>query len=200
MPVRKKPERLPVIFHALDLEGTTKRLATVLCPRRADLMTVDTCATCDEFQRIVLHEDGTPMVCCRPAVPQRRARYVSELIRMPALCTSADTPVAMLLPYLPLKPPYDAIPVLADDASPIGITTCASLRSLVASGVASDTPLELVMSSNFVRVRRDTAVADAAALLPNSGWTGVVVVAPDGAFMGVIAESDLRAASGDIEA
>lgn len=105
-----------------------------------------------------------------------------------------------MLPYLPLKSPYDAIPILSPDARPIGLTTCGSLRSLVASGVASDTPLELVMNSRFARVTLDATLEDAAALLPSSGWRGVVVLTADGTFAGIIAESDLRAATGGLGA
>ena len=185
---------LPIVFRALDLESRTKPVPSVACPVRAELMTVGNCGRCTEFRRIEFADDGTPVLCCtsRCARQQREAR-VQNSVHVPVVCAAADTELAVILPYVGRATALDSIPVLDRDARPIGFLTVDDARRLIASGLSLDTTLAEVMSRQVVCVLPETSVDDALQLLADTDSRQLFAVAPDGTFLGIVAQRELAA-------
>lgn len=190
--------QLPIVFRALDLEDKTRPIAEVVCPVRADVMTVGNCGRCRHFRRIDFTSDGEPMLCCAPGVGRRvtdsdpgTPKRVHDLVRVPVVCTAPDTALAAVLPYLALTTHFEAIPVLGLDARPVGFLSMHDARRLYAAGVPLDTELWELMSRALVCVLPETSLTEAKRLLEETGASQLFAVSADGTFVGVVQASDL---------
>jgi len=190
---------LPVVFRALDLESKTKPVPCLVCPVRADLMTVGNCGRCTDFRRIEFDEDSRPMLHCVGGGGMAAAARdrVQDIVRVPVVCTAPDTTLAVILPYLQLGTGLDAIPVLDLEARPIGFMTVAEARRLVQAGIALDTTVEDVMSRQLVCLLPETSLSDAAEVLDATESGQLFAVAADGSFLGVVTMRDISAMTGD---
>lgn len=188
-----KTHRLPIVFRALDLEGTTKPVPTAVCPVRGDLMTVGNCGLCQDFRSIVFDEHGRPIVCCigHDESAPRAPLEVRDVLRVPVVCGAPDTTIADVLPYLDLRRPWDVFPVLDRAAKPMGVITCGELQARIATGLDVRTALTSVMNPHFARVTPRTKLSDAANARPSEGFRGAVVVTDSGDFLGLVDEGDL---------
>jgi CBS domain-containing protein len=185
---------LPVVFRSLDVEGKTKPVPTLVCPVRADVMTVGSCGRCSDFRRIEFTGDSLPVLCCTIHPDHAHAaRYerVQEVLRVPVVCTAADTTLAVVLPYLALGTALDAIPVLDSEARPIGLVTIREARRLAEAGIPLETLLSEVMSTQFVCVLPETSLSYASQLMVQTEAQRLVVVAADGAFLGLVTQHDM---------
>lgn len=195
----RKTFHLPVVFRPLDIEEFTKPQGVVLCPVRNEPVTLGTCGHCDDFARVEFDARSKPHVCCTPCFPHRprglsSARgFVKEVLRVPLLSASEGTPVSVFIPYVDLQRPWDAIPVLDRQARPIGVVSNETLRKVVE--IDHDRAIESVMSVDFARVFPWQSVAEAAAARPETAFRGVVVIAGDGTFLGMVCETDLPEAA-----
>lgn len=186
---------LPVVFRSLDVEGKTKPVPTLVCPVRADVMTVGSCGRCSDFRRIEFTEDSSPVLCCvihsdHALDGTARNERVQDVLRVPVVCTAADTTLAVVLPYLALGTALDAIPVLDSEARPIGLVTIREARRLVEAGIPLETRLSEVMSTQFVCVLPETSLSYASQLMVDTEAQRLVVVAADGAFLGLVTQHD----------
>jgi len=191
---RYRPTRhLPVVFHALDIEGKTKAVPALICPVRADLMTVGSCGRCQEFRRIEFTNDGHPVLCCSAAEDHEAdaVERVQSALQVPAVCTAPDTTLATALQYSTLATQEDAIPVLDWDSSPIGFVTVRELKQLQSAGIPPAATLSEVMSRQVVCVLPETTLADACELLAVTESAQLFVVGADGSFLGLITPHDL---------
>jgi CBS domain-containing protein len=189
-----RPTRhLPVVFHPLDVEGKTKAVAALICPERADLMTVGACGRCQEFRRIEFTHDGHPVLCCASVEDHEvdPVERVQSAVRVPAMCTAPDTTLGTALQYSALATQGDAIPVLDWDASPMGFVTARDLKQLERAGIPLTATLSEVMSCQVVCVLPETPVADACELLAVTGSAQLFVVGADGSFLGTVTPHDL---------
>jgi len=184
---------LPVVFRALDVEGKTKPVATLICPVRADVMTVGNCGRCQEFRRIEFTLSGHPVLCCAGVEEHEveAVELVQSALRVPAVCTAADTTLATALQYSTLVRSEDAIPVLDWDASPLGSIRVSDLTRLELAGVPRAATLSEVMSRQVLGVLPETTLADARELLAVTESTQLFVVGADGSFLGQVTASDL---------
>jgi CBS domain-containing protein len=196
LPIRTR--RLPIVFRALDVEGKTKPLPVLLCPAHGALMTVGNCGRCARFRRVEFTEQGAPVVACaadrdRPArsVVARDDAQVQSLVRVPSLCVAQDTPIAEILPFVGPHSSADAIPVLDEDARPIGLVSRADLRCMIASGVALSTAVSTALRTLPIRVLPETSLGEALALQTCSVRRDCVVVGADGTFLGLLPASEL---------
>lgn len=189
--MRKSPttRRLPIVFRSLDLEEKTKPVPCVVCPVRADIMTVGNCGRCPDFKRIEFSDDAQPMLRCATQLrlagatdPQR----VQAVLRVPVFCAAADTTLASVLPYLILGTAQDAIPTLDSEARPMGFVTISELRILVQAGVPLDTALVDVMSQRMTCVLPETSLEDAERRVAREDSQRLMAVNPDGTFLGCV--------------
>jgi CBS domain-containing protein len=194
--MRYRPTRhLPVVFHALDLEGKTKPVPALICPVRGDLMTVGSCGRCQEFRRIEFTSDGQPVVCCTAMERHDRdpVDRVQDTLRVPIMCTAPDSTLELVLQYSTLAQQEDPIPVLDWDSSPLGFVTLRELNQLVHAGIPPAATLSEVMSRQIVCVLPETTLDDARELLVETGSSQLFVVGADGTFLGLITPFDLAA-------
>jgi CBS domain-containing protein len=196
---RYQPTRhLPVVFHSLDVEGKTKAVPALICPVRADLMTVGSCGRCEEFRRIEFTQDGHPVLCC--AADQHgevdAEVRVQSALRVPAMCTAPDTTLETALQYAMLAEQEDAITVLDWDSNPIGFVTLRELKQLEHSGIPPTATLSEVMSQQIVCVLPETTLADACELLAVTAAAQLFVVGADGSFLGLVTPRDLAEQAG----
>jgi CBS domain-containing protein len=183
-----RPTRhLPVVFHALDIEGKTKAVPALICPVRGDLMTVGSCGRCREFRRIEFTTSGHPVLCCsEDECEADDAERVQSVLQVPAVCTASDTTLATALQYSTLAMQEDAIPVLDWDSSPIGFVTVRELQQLQSAGVPPAATLSEVMNRQVVCVLPETTLADACELLAVTEAERLFVVGVDGSFLGLV--------------
>ena len=124
--------QLPVIFQALDLEGKTKPVPTLVCPVRGDVMTVGNCGRCRDFRRVEFTEDSRPVLCCSTDhIADQPIERVQDLLRVPVVCTAPDTVLALVAPYLATGTNTDAIPVLDSAARPVGFVSIREMQRCV---------------------------------------------------------------------
>lgn len=183
--------RLPIAIRALDLEEKTKRVASVLCPKRGAMITVGNCGRCEWFRRVDFTERGTPELAC-VAAPEDDAEpracdaaKLHELVQVPNLCVAQDTPILEVLPFVGSTSGSDPIPVLDKAGRPLGVVDRTLLRERIACGVALSTPLASLMKTLLARVLPDTPLADVRAL-QSIGRRDCVVVSEDGTFLGLV--------------
>ena len=185
-----RTRRLPIVFRSLDLEEKTKPVPCVVCPVRADIMTVGNCGRCRDFRRIEFSDDAQPLLRCatqlRIAGTSSQPPRVQDVVRVPVFCAAADTTLASVLPYLILGTAQDAIPTLDSEARPMGFVTISELRILVAAGIPLDTALVDVMSQRMTCVLPETALADAERRVARENSQRLMAVNPDGTFLGCV--------------
>ena len=193
-----KKQRLPIMVRALDIEGVTMGVPTVLCPSRRDVMTVGTCRQCRGFRRLERDERGKAVLTCVPLEHVERAHLdvhaceVKDVLRVPMACAAPDTTLGSIQPYLELHQPEDVIPVLDWSARPIGLITIAGLQRLIRGGAELSCRLSSVMSVHFAVAAPSMSLADAARLPNDSEFRGVIVVDVDDTFLGLVPASELR--------
>lgn len=188
--------QLPIVFRPLDVEGKTKPVPLVWCPDRVASMTVGICGRCQQFSRVEFTELSRPVLACggrSRALRSRKPhpRQVVELARVPLLCVADDTPLGALLPQLDRLADDEWVPVLDRDARPIGLAPARDLRKLAARRVPLSTPVSLVTYSPPLCVFPDTTLDDARQMVAAHGVAVLVVVAPDGTFLGMLGARDL---------
>lgn len=196
-----KMRQLPIVFRALDLEDKTRPIAEVVCPLRADVMTVGNCGRCRHFRRIDFTPAGEPILCCAPGVGRRVTdsergipKCVHDLVRVPVVCVAPDTELAVVLPYLGWTTHLEAIPVLGWDGRPLGFFSVHEARRLYAAGVPLDTEIWELMSRALVCVLPETSLFEAKRLVEEAGALQLFAVSADGTFVGVVHGSDLLVA------
>ena len=116
---------------------------------------------------------------------------VSDVVRAPSFCAGPRTTLATVIDQSPVRAPWDAIPVLAEDARPLGLVTADALQSSHARGVSLEAPLTGLMETQLVHVQPSTSLFDAASVLFRAGTSHLIVSARDGTFLGLVAEIDL---------
>jgi CBS-domain-containing membrane protein len=124
---------------------------------------------------------------------------VQEKVQLPHVCASVDTPLASLLPYADTLQPWEAIAVLDAQARPVGIMMGAELQRLRANRSDPTLRLQRIMSTSFATVFPCMSLVDAARLRANNCFRGVIVVAEDETFLGVVSEPDLERARGPVD-
>ena len=186
--------RLPVVFHPLDLECKTKPVPALVCPVRGDVMTAGGCGRCRDFRSIEFDEHSRPVLVCSAHRGERRpSECVQDLLRVPLVCTAADTKLALIVPHLRLGALHDAIPVLDLQARPIGVVSLRELERLVDAGIPLDTMMCEVMSRLFVCVPPDAELEYASELLSQTQAAQLFAVAADGTFLGLLSHAEIRA-------
>jgi len=191
----KEPPRT-VAFRALDVESATTPIASVLCPCRGSQLPTANCCHCDSCQQIEFLEQGSFVSCAarRPARLERaRALRVSDVVRTPAFCAGPLTTLSALVaaPELRVACEWEAIPVLASDARPLGLITVAALSRTLAADIAPETPLLELMDTQLACVTPSMSLFDAARRLFGARASHLVVTAAGGTFLGLVAEIDL---------
>lgn len=191
-----KPLRQRIVFHTLDLEGLSKPVPTVLCPARAERVTVEGCTQCVDFRRVELDDDAAPVLCCANVAASLPAdMHTSKVIAalfVPSVCVSPDTPMLALLPYLDRSPPWNIIPVIDREARVLGVIDVDVVSRELKSGLALDVAVGDVMSTCFAMVTPNTRVCDAASQRPDIGFRGVIVVTPLGRLVGLVPEHEFE--------
>lgn len=186
------PHPLSVAPRPLDFEGVTSPIPSVLCPRAGSRLPVVNCCHCDSFQEIAFGQHGCAVKCsARGASVRTRATRVSDIVRAPVFCAGPLTTLATASAHGELRAPWDAIPVLAQDARALGLITAAGMQLWHARGIASDCPLSGLMETELLHVEPSTSLLDAVKLLLGGSGSHLVVSAPDGKFLGLVAEIDL---------
>jgi CBS-domain-containing membrane protein len=197
----RKPVRLlPISFDALDLEGRTKAVPTVSCPRLAgEQRPLALCGGCGNCSQVVLASatvltltcawldtDECGQASCTP-------RWVHEFTHAPTLCVASDTRMSVLANRLP-RDATDPVPVLNHDAVLIGIVHASDFHAALGVPGARDTSVVDVMSAAPPRIRFDAAAIDAARLLSYDDTPRLAVVGAHGKFLGMITRADLQVA------
>lgn len=198
----RKTVRLPVVFRPLDLERRTKAQGTVMCPTRNEPVTVGACGHCEMFVRVEFDADSKAQICCAPRPVHLHLTHaieqpsvVQDLVRVPMLSVSHDTPIAAMQPYLDLQRPWQFIPVLDDAARPVGLISNEKLRRELGASADPERTFATVMSTQFARIFPWQSIDDAATAQAGDEFRGVVVVAADGTFVGLLTEYDLSNAA-----
>ena len=174
-------------------------MQTVLCPVRYNPITVGNCRQCRDFRRIEHSDAGTAVVCCgsRESARQRsRTVSVHEKVQLPHVCASIDTPLATLLSHADTLQPWEAIVVLDFQVRPVGIIMGAELHRLRANRSDPTQLVQRIMSTSYATVFPCMSLVDAAQLRGHNCFRGVIVVAEDETFLGVVSESDIERARG----
>ena len=197
--ITQKVARLPIATRALDIEDLTRPVQVVMCPARNNIITVGNCRQCRAFRQIEQGNKGAWLSCSGVRGPVTRSTSsasVQEHVHLPHLCASIASSLATLLANADTLQPWEAIPILDFQTRPVGVALAADLQQLSGSGCDPALRVEQWMSTSFVTVFACMSLADAAQLRANSRFRGVVVVADDDTFLGVVSEPDLDRACG----
>lgn len=194
------PRRLPVVFHALDLERKTKDVPCVICPVRRDLMALGGCAYCSEFTRVDFDAEARPVLSCRPRSPRVTSAASSsgvrviDVMRMPLIVAAAESALDSARPYLELGCTSDVIVVLDKFTRPVGLVSVGQLR-LALTAMSEEETQEVTFASIMDRsiscVTPDTSLQDAAAVLARSEAPRLCVVSIEGTFLGLVTRAEL---------
>jgi CBS-domain-containing membrane protein len=197
---RKPVRQLPVSFDALDLEGRTKAVPLVACPRvGAERQPLALCGRCGNCEQVRLESGSEFTLTCAWSDRDERAqadcatRWVHEFARVPALCVALDTRMSVLTGLF-AQDASDPVPVLNRDAVLIGIVHASDFHAALAAPRVRDRSVVDVMSAAPPRIRFDAAAVDAQRLLSHDDTPCLAVVGAHGRFLGLLTREDLRVA------
>lgn len=191
----EQSQTLPISFRPLDVEGRSRTLPLLYCPKRRAALTANTCARCEHFRRVAFDSDRAPVLEC---IDTRTAQGAAELpssvqdvLRLPPMCAALDTTISRLLVSLGAGYDHQLVPVLDTSGKPRGYVTRALLEEKLQGGVSMDNVLGEVMTPFLTRVEPRTSLDDAARLIGCSCSGHLVVTDEQGSLLGVVSAEDL---------
>lgn len=199
------------IRSVLDASGHSNESASVFCPQRQASTDLEHCRTCERVSSVVEDEAGRPtaLECQRPddAATEESENSLFETHVLSALLKVRVGEVmgrgvlcvrpAMALPSLAqlmVRRGIEAVPVVNEQAQPIGLVTKTELLkdSLLADGRTAKTVRD-AMVIGILKISEDEPLDRAASLMAYENLSFLPVVNQQGAVVGILSAVDVLA-------
>jgi hypothetical protein len=193
----ERTRALPIAFRPLDVEGRSKPVPLVECPRRRAEVLVAVCSQCQHAHKVAFGPDRIPVLLCDSghsdigATAYAASLCVGDVMRSPNLCIAGSSTIGVLLPHV--APLTRGIVVVLDLAArPIGVLSVARLHEAIRAGLDLEATADSLLGEPWEALSADAALSEACARFAAGARDPLLVLGPSGALLGLLCASDLE--------